>query len=229
MNEPVVLSDAGFSLSRRGTIEDEQWLAWALRAAANVTGKVKEARRQVPVASPLAGHRDAWKRFAASAGLHRMSTPLCMWGPLDGTQISAYAVRVGVLTYRMEVLVHFDMPLHVGLYVRPAAALDELASLFGGEDHRLSDPAFDKIFVVKAARPERLPMILDEAARKMLVDLQQRFGAIQVRDDGITLRSESLVAAPSAIPRLATYLRDAAKRISENALGGDANRGGPYR
>jgi hypothetical protein len=129
----------------------------------------------------------------------------------------------------MEVLVHFDMPLHVGLYVRPTAALDEIAALFGGEDHRLDDPAFDKIFLVKAARPERLPMILDETARKMLVDLRQRFGAIQVRDDGITLRSESLAADPSGIPRLTTYLRDVAKRISENALGGDANRGGPYR
>jgi hypothetical protein len=229
INEPIVLSDAGFSLSRRGVIEDEQWIAWALRVAANVTGKVKEARRNVPVASPLAGHRNEWKRFAASVGLHRMSTPLCMWGSLNGTQISAYAVRVGQLSYRMEVLVHFDMPLHVGLYVRPAATLDEIASLFGGEDRRLNDPAFDKIFLVKASRPERLPMIFDETARKMLVDLHQRFGAIQVRDDGMTLRSESLVADPSGIPRLATYLRDAAKRISDNALGSETHQGGPYR
>jgi hypothetical protein len=152
-----------------------------------------------------------------------------MWGSLGGSQISAYAVRVGQLTYQMEILVHFDMPLHMGLLVRPAGMLDDIASLFGGEDHKLGDPAFDRIFVVRAASADRLPALLDEAARRMLVDLNQRFGAVQVRDEGITLRCASLSSDPTAIPRLATYLREAAGRISENALGKDKNQGGPYR
>lgn len=229
IQEPILLSDAGFSMSTRGAVTDEAWIAWALRTAAGITAQVKEARRRVPVATPLAGHRVEWKRFAAQAGLSRMSTPLCMWGELEGTRISVRAVRVGPLVYQMEVMVYFDLPLHLGLFARPAGAFDDLATFFGRQDHRLNDPAFDPAFVVQAARSDRLAEVLDEGARRMLVDLNRRFGSVQVNDEGIAIRSASMAADPRAIPALTGPVREAAKRISENAVGRSAARAGPYR
>lgn len=227
--ESLMLTDVGFSMSRLGVESDERWLVWALRTAADVLAKVKEARKRVPPASPLAEHRAEWKRFAAATGLRRMSTPLCMWGELEGTRISAHAVRVGPLAYRMEVTVHFDLPLHLGLLIRPGGAFDELASFFGSQDHRLRDPVFDSTFVVKAARPERLAEVFDEETRRRLVDLNRRCGAIQVNDEGLTLRSASMAATPRAIPPLVGHLREVAKRISESAEGRSGVRAGPYR
>jgi hypothetical protein len=227
--EPFMLSDSGFSMSTQGAIDDEKWLVWALRAAANVAAQMKEARKRVPVASPLAGHRAEWKRFAASVGLSRMSTPLCMWGDLEGTRISARAVRVGPLAYQMEVQVYFALPLHMRLFVRPAGTFDDVATFFGREDHRLNDPAFDPAFVVQSARADRLPEVLDEGARRRLMDLNRRFGAVQVSDEGISIRSASMTADPRAIPALVGHLRETAKRISENATGRGAARAGPYR
>jgi len=190
---------------------------------------LKEARKRVPAATPLAEHRTEWKRFAASVGLSRTSTPLSMWGDLEGTRISARAVRVAALAYQMEVQVYFDLPLHMRLFVRPAVALDEVAAFFGRMDYRLNDPGFDSAFVVQSARPERLPELLDERVRRLLLDLNRRFGAVQVSDEGISLRSASMTADPRAIPALVGHLREAAKRISENAAGRSAGRTGPYR
>jgi len=229
IREPLLLSDAGFSMSTRGAVTDEAWLTWALRSAAGITAQVKEARRRVPVATPLAGHRVEWKRFAAQAGLSRMSTPLCMWGELEGTRISVRAVRVEPLVYQMEVMVYFDLPLHLGLFVRPTGAFDDLATFFGRQDHRLNDAAFDPAFVVQAARSDRLAEVLDEGARRMLVDLNRRFGSVQVNDEGIAIRSASVATDPRAIPTLTAHVREAAKRISENAAGRSAARAGPYR
>jgi hypothetical protein len=229
ITESVMLSDAGFWLEVQGTVDDEKWLTWALRTAANIATRMEESRKRVPVATPLAGHRAEWKRFAASVGLSRISTPLCMWGELEGTHITAHAVRVGPLTYQMDVRVKFDLPLHMGLFVRPASTFDDLATLFGREDHRLGDPAFDPAFVVQTARPDRLPEVLEEGARRLLIELNRRFGSVQVTDEGISIRVGSVPADPRAVPALAGRVREAAKRISENAVGRGAAKAGPYR
>ncbi|NUQ76301.1 MAG: hypothetical protein HUU21_22410 [Polyangiaceae bacterium] len=229
ITEPVVLTDSGFSMSTSGVIDDEKWLVWALRAAANVAAQMAQARRRVPPASSLMEHRAEWKRFAEATGLSRTSTPFCMWGDLEGTRISARAVRVGPLAYQMEVQVFFDLPLHMRMFVRPAGALDDLAAFFGREDHRLNDPVFDPAFVVQSARPERLPEVLDEGVRRLLLDLNRRFGSVQVTDEGISLRNTSMAADPRGIPALVGHLREAAQRITENAAGKSAGRAGPYR
>jgi hypothetical protein len=63
----------------------------------------------------------------------------------------------------------------------------------------------------------------------MLVDLNRRFGSVQVNDEGIAIRSASVATDPRAIPALTARVREAAKRISENAVGRSAARAGPYR
>jgi hypothetical protein len=222
------LTDSGFSMTRRGGVELDAWLVWALRAAAHVAHWVEKARPGVPAAWLLQPHQLEWTRFASDMGLSWMSTPLCIWGRLGGVNVSAYAVRAAERTYQIEVLVRFEQSLGVGLLVRPSQALDGLAAIFGGQDLVLGDGYFDAAFVVQASDPRRIGEILDREVRARALELHQRVGRVQIRDDGITLRSLSPSGAPGEVPRLVDALKALAEQIHQNAIGRGA-KAGPYR
>lgn len=214
--ESFHLTDGGFTLACAGGDDDERWLAWALRTAAHVARAMNEARRHVPPAARLAAARDAWAAYARTLGLTGMDTPLCMWGRLEGTIVTAYATRVREHEYETEVLAAYPEPLGLGLFVRPARTLDGLSALFGGEDHELGDERFDDAFVVKASRPEALADALGAEVRALLLELLERSSTVHVRDDGVTVRSSSKAHDPSEIPRLL----DSAKAIADAVFRG---------
>ncbi|MBI2896985.1 MAG: hypothetical protein HYY06_25735 [Deltaproteobacteria bacterium] len=226
---PFRISDGGFSIERRGASEDERWLEWSLVTAGRVARHMTEARDGIPVAAPLRQHREAWAAYAEAAGLRGMNCPMCMWGRMEGAAISAYAVRVGSFQYALEVLVRFDSPLGVGLFVRPSSTMDAIGSLFGGQDETLADPAFDKAFLVKIAQRDRVSRILDAEARRRILEVQGQVGAVQIRDDGVTVRAAQLDPDPTLVPRLVARARLLAARIAENAAAVDPATTGPYR
>lgn len=221
------LDDAGARVERNGITSDEAWLAWALRTAAGLTRQLDDARRRTPPATPLLPHRLAWQRFARSAGLRGMDTPLCMWGRLDGASVGAYAVRTRPLEYRIEATVRFDEPLALGLAVRPEGSWDSLRALFGAQDVSLGDPTFDRAFVVRATDLHRLDAVLDGDVRRSMVDLGQRVGPLQIDDEAVRLQSSSLSHDPRQAPWLLETAKQLADRIAANARP-DAQRG-PYR
>ena len=165
------VGDAGLSIEIRGACEDARWLTQGARAVARVTRLLDEARRAVPPAALLLPHREAWLTFAHAAGLQGMDSPLCMWGRMDGCDIAAYAVRSGPNAYGLEVLVRFEQPLGIALHVRPAGTLDALGALLGSQDESLGDVVLDKRYVVKTARPDRVPVLLDAPVRERLKEL----------------------------------------------------------
>lgn len=223
------LNDHGFSMSRVGAVEQESWLVWALRTVAHVAARVEESRPHVPAAWTLQAQQMEWVRFAQTMGLAWMTTPLCIGGRLGGVDVWAYAVRTGPALFQLEVLVRFEEPLGLGLMVRPSQALDGLARLFGGQDLLVGDPIFDGAFVIQASDPRRIATILDPEVRARAFELHQRVGSVQIRDDGITLRSLSPARNPAEVPRLVDALKTLAERLQANALHGGQKQAGPYR
>ncbi|HSN98447.1 MAG TPA: hypothetical protein VLS89_09115 [Candidatus Nanopelagicales bacterium] len=225
----VRLTDLGVSLSHRGACLDPAWIRWALRNAANVATLVDNARRRVPLATPLAGHRPGWRQLAAELGLNSTRAPLGVWGAFEGSPICAYAARTGPLAYGLEVAVRFERPLGVDLRIKPAGAIDALCAMLGGDDRRVGDPAFDRVFSVRCARSDRLPGVLDAEARERLLELSRRAGAVRVLDEGVSVRAPVLPAEPQAVLELVAQIRDAVARLERNARSGQERRVGPYR
>lgn len=223
------LADTGARIEERGMVSNEQWLEWALQTVAMASRLADAARANVPPATPLVPHRAAWMEFAKAAGLAGMDTPLCIWGRMEEASVSAYAVRVGHVQHRLEVLVRFDQGLGLGLLVRPTGTLDGIASFFGGQDHSFGDPAFDPAFVVKAPSADRLAEVLDADVRRRLVELASRGVVVQVRDDGVTVRAPSFPADASEVPRLVAEAKGVARAIYANASRREAPRDQPYR
>lgn len=225
----VRLTDLGVALSQPGIVSDPAALRWMLRSAARLTTLTDDARRHVPAAAPLEPYRPAWKQLALDAGLNRTRAPLGVWGMVEGSPTCIYAARTGRFTYALEISVRFEGPLGVDLRIKPPGAIDEIFALLGGQDRRLGDPAFDRAFTVRCARPDRLPIILDAEARQRLLELAQRAGAVRVVDEGVTVRCPTLALDPRSILHLATSLRDVAARLEHNARSGQDRRLGPYR
>lgn len=225
----VRLTDLGVALSQPGLVTDPAALRWMLRSAARLATLTDDARRHVPTAAPLEPYRPAWKQLALDAGLNRTRAPLGVWGMVEGSPTCIHAARTDRFTYALEISVRFEKPLGVDLRIKPPGAIDEIFALLGGQDRRLGDPAFDRAFAVRCARPDRLPVILDAEARQRLLELAQRAGAVRVVDEGVTVRSPTLAVDPRSILHLATALRDVTARLEHNARSGQDRRLGPYR
>jgi hypothetical protein len=225
----MTLGDAGLKIEQRGDVTDATWLEWALRTAAQTAQAVERARWNVPAATPLMVFRAGWDDFARARGLQGMSTPLCMWGTVDGRTVSVYAVRVAELAYQLEILVRYPDRLGLDLLVRPVATFDGLSVLFGGQDIRVGDPAFDQMFRVQAARAERAPIVLDPSVRAKLFQLRGVCSSLQVRDDGVALRTAQIPARPDDALALLGEASALADLVWNNARSFRKGGSGPYR
>jgi hypothetical protein len=156
-----------------------------------------------------------------------MATPLCIWGKLEGFDVTAYAARIGRLHYALHVTLRFPRPLGIGLLVRPSQSFDGLAKFFGAEDRVLGDPPFDQAFVVKAVSHEAALAILDAPLRAALLGLHASVGRVVLADDSIGVQLSHLPADPSLVPRLVHHLGGVAEAIIKKADPSGAY--GPYR
>jgi hypothetical protein len=222
------LVDSGFRIETTGAASGP-WVEYALRVSALVTRSASDARPRVPVASVLAPHRALWAEYAETVGMTGIDTPLSMSGRMDGAAVFVSASRVGALEYGLDVRVNLERPLGIGLVVQPSGSVSFLSELFGGQDLKVGDPAFDQRFVVKATNRHALAAILDATARRLVLELAASTGEVQLLDDAVIVKLPRFDADPSVVPRLVTRARSIANRLTENAATlGTAPRG-PYR
>ncbi len=213
----MTLGDAGLKIEQRGDVTDASWLEWALRVAAQTGLAMERARWNVPAATPLMVYRAAWDDFARARGLRGMSTPLCMWGMLGTREVRVYAVRVAELAYQLEIFVRYPDRLGLDLLVRPNATFDSLSVILGGQDVRVGDPVFDPAFRVKAARADRVPAVLDPAVRDKMIRLHGVCSSLEVRDDGVALRTTQIPLRPDDALALLGEASSLADRVWNNA------------
>jgi hypothetical protein len=213
-NTTFSLSDQGMVVETRGVTSHAPWLEWALELVARTTLEMERARPSVPVATPLAPYANAWARYAQARGLQGMNTPLCMWGSIEGANVSAFAVRTANLCYALEVQVRLASPLGLGLMVKPQHTFDRLAAFFGAQDHELGDPAFDEAFVIKVQDTARVGEVLDAPVRAALLGLHHGLGPLTLTDEGMSVRLPSVPRDPAAIPRALGQLTHVAESLA---------------
>lgn len=221
------LHDSGMRIERSGTISDARWLGWALEVVSRGAAKLERARRQIPVASALAQHRHAWQQYAHGQGLQLSTTPLCIWGRMEDSEVYVYTVRTGVKTYKVDVSLRFREMLHIGLHIGPQGVFDKIAIFFGSQDQRFSDALFDKTFRVRSADVERSEQLLTPQIRQHMLHLHQHLGPITVNDVGISVRLPYVPHDPAVMPRIVhalVMLSDAIQRANSDDL-----EAGPYR
>lgn len=225
----IQISDLGAIVQTRGGIGDPRWLDTVLHTVAQGTALIAAARGQVPIASALAPHYEAWSSFARAQGLQGSTTPFAMWGDIDGSKVTVSALRTGHNMYHAQVLVHYPTPLQHGLLVRPAGSLDAVVSFFGGQDHKIGDSAFDDAFVVKTNITSQLQQIFDQNVRQTLLYIKQSVGPVEVRDDGVAVTTTGFPQHPTVVPQLVKALKDVAQAIHANANQIYQVQQGPYR
>jgi hypothetical protein len=208
------LGDGGMSLERQGVIAEAAWLDWALEVCARIAHELDQARAGVPPAGTLVYQARAWHDFARARGLQLWTAPLCMWGPLEGHQVFAYAVREGPGRYAFEVSLRFAQPLGAGLSLKPEGMMDRLASFFGGDDIEIGDDAFDRAFRVKCHDAELARALLDEGVRGRLTRLQHDVGLVTLDDGGIAVRLPRVPSEPGVVPKTVQQLAVAAEEIA---------------
>ena len=63
------VSDHGATIETTGVSSSMPWLTWAVESATRICSGLELARHSVPVATPLAPHRHAWRNFALANGM----------------------------------------------------------------------------------------------------------------------------------------------------------------
>lgn len=223
------LNDLGMSVERYGGVSNEAWLEQALRTVAGGAAMVTAARDSVPIASPLQPHYESWTSYARAQGMQGTTTPFCMWGDIDGSQVTVSAVRAGKLKYNVQVLVHYPSMLQHGLTVRPSGTMDAVVTFFGGQDHRTGHQAFDQAFTVKSNRPDQIRQIFDANVCSTLLGIKSNVGPVEVRDDGVAVTTRGFPQHPTQVPQLVNAVKDVARAIHSNAYQIYSVQEGPYR
>jgi hypothetical protein len=220
------LSDHGMVVETTGNSRDPRWLVWAIEMCSRAANLLVHARDRVPVATPLVQHRVSWERYATAAGLSGMSSPLCMWGSIDGATVHAFAVRSGPLTYQLDVRVSFAQALGIGLMLKPKGLMDRVAIFFGSQDVKLDDQAFDESFVVRASDIETAAELLDVNVRNDIRQLHHDLGPISVTDEGLSVRMPYVPHDPASIPRTVHRMTGVADQLASRIR---SDMVGPYR
>jgi hypothetical protein len=167
------LDDAGVELALDSG--DPDVVADAVRLACKVAGELDRASPKVPCAAPLREARDVWLAYAESQKLATAETPLAMWGDIDGLEVQALAVRDAFHQFHFELTANFPQSLARGLELKPGSS----ATQFDRSGDPIGHPAFDKVFILKAADPV-------DAAR--LAGPETREAMLELRDSGLQLR-----------------------------------------
>jgi hypothetical protein len=220
------IGDHGATIETTGVSRSAPWLSWAIETCTRITAGMAKARESVPVATPLAHHRHAWRSFARANGLRGSDTPLCMWGTLEGANVQAYAVRTGAGQYEMEVALTLPTTLGIGLAVQPYGLMDKIVTFFGSQDHKLGDSLFDEAFRVKVTHVEAANLVLDERVRRELLMLQREIGPVSLSDNLLTVRLKQVPHHPSIVPRSVRRMLGVADQLCSRA---ESLTIGPYR
>ena len=225
----IGLSDFEAIIEAKGVVLNERWIEQALTTVAEWAALLESSLECVTAASSLEAHHGAWTKYARTNDLDSKSTPTCMSGKLDGSDLSVRAVRVGHLRFEAQLLLRFPSPLSEGLVLRPSGFKDSVSSLLGGEDTKVGDEPFDDAFSVRSNKPDRLGQLLDASVRRTLLQLGREAAKMELRDEGITLTLSPFPENPDLIPRLVSTLAGVMREIHNNATRLDAAIRGVYR
>lgn len=192
----------------------------AIKSVAGLARAASLALPGVPPSARLAGEIAAWRTHAEQHGLTLTTSPLRLVGKLGGSVFAARVVAKRDAPYGVELNTRFEEPLPFYLQVEPASFRDVFRSETEGTRIKTGDRAFDDVFRMVAAEPEKANAFLDEELRGALLGLHAEEGELALRGDGISIRTKRLVP-PEAFERIVDRLAAVGEKLQRRA--------GPYR
>jgi hypothetical protein len=224
-NLDLTVTDEGIAVL--AALDDRDATSGGLAKVARVATLVDEARGQVPVSDAIKPYSDALFAFGQGRGLGLGRTPVSAAGALRDVTLAVRFVRTGRVAFDLAAQVApLEGPGAIGLLVRRESMLDRVRTLFGGQDLRTSDPAFDPMFLVRATDGERALAALDGDVRALLLDLAARFDAVTLSDTGLALRGPLSRLRPEDMEMV---LEAASTVVVHVARASGAVLRGPYR
>lgn len=224
------VDDGGCAITdRQGVGSDAAWIVRAARAASRTVSLLDEARAGVRPAAVLAGHAGVLRAVAAARGLAFASTPLSIAGRIEGCPVAIGSARTWGGRHHLDARAGFETELGVRLTVRRDKLLDDLRTMFGGQDINVGEKEFDRRFLVRAdpAQEGRVRMLLDREVCMALLALDERAGAVTIDDRGVVIDPIAAKVAPETLVWALDALHEVRLRIEHNHLHG--SEGGPYR
>jgi len=111
----------------------------------------------------------------------------------------------------------------VGLQLKPETGTQTFFKLFGAQDVKTGDEAFDDAFVIKAADEEAAKYCLQERAREKLLEIRARADAIELDEAGLHIMVRRVVTY--GIDEMIDHAVGAAMSIRRES----PEQAGPYR
>jgi len=197
-----------------------------LRRVAAVGAAVEAARREVPVAMPLARCAEAWSAVARARNLDWQSTPLGIRGATDGLGLDVSTLRrsrgghdVGI---RLRVLEPAMVPK---LRIRRETTADRVRAFFMRGEVQIGDDAFDRAFLIDCLDADLARRVLSPPVCAQLVELCARFEAVELSGAALSLSGDAAAVQPADLDRALTLGAALAESIANAA----AESRGPYR
>ncbi|MEJ7730459.1 MAG: hypothetical protein WKG00_14715 [Polyangiaceae bacterium] len=211
----ATLGDATVTISSDWSIE-VPWPAAGVHAAVELATLIDEARADVRVSPLLRMHRRPWEQLAARLRGELTTTPLRVLGTLDELAVHACARRTGAERYRLELSVRHAEPFGAGIRISPTRALlDGVGAIFGRQDVRVGDRAFDDAFHIQVTegREAALVQALNAETRALILTARAT-GAELVLDDKAARAFFQPEAPGDALPAAVEPLVEASLRLS---------------
>lgn len=205
------VTDADFSITFGvafgGEHESIGVLEHYLRQAALVTRVVDAGAANVPPATALRPHYDAFMAFAGPHGMGVRASPLVLEGRVGRTFVTARASRRDAGSFGLSISVGAEQSLEAGLSVRPRrTGLSSLVGAMSEEKTPTGDAAFDEKLDAHARTPEHLRAALDDAIRPRLVELAA-LGEVFFDDRVLSLQAAASAIAPGSFAAVVETMR----------------------
>ncbi len=221
----VVVNDHWVQIEERGEPRPE-FVDWAVQSTVQIARAIEPARMQVPAATALARLVHGYQTAAAALGLSWMQTPLALGGTIEGIAVYSGAMRVGPHKFVAAVTASFPTSLGLGLSIRSTKELNTIDRLFISKDVPIGDDAFDDAFIVRTSDVGRLQRVFNKDVRDAIQRVGE-LGAIEIRDDALVVRMDTIPSAentPPLIDRVARLAKAIHERVDREMVDQ-----GPYR
>jgi hypothetical protein len=189
----------------------------ALPAAAALAKATRQAADVTPPAAVLVPQARRYQKLAAERGLEPSSTPLGVFGRIDGHELGIFSVRRATRAFGARAVARLGLtaPLTVETRYGTPATQDEIP---------LDDDDFTRALRVRGTDEAFARRVLDRDTRDVLLDLAQH-GTFELSQDALSIDMQLLPTTRKA-SRLIDRLSVAIELLRSRASGSTAQ---PYR
>ncbi len=195
-----------------GVADDLETINRSLKSLVSIGAEIDAARAAVPPAADVAPLVVQLAAYARERNLScAFDTPSRVIGKVGELTLWITARRRKKNATDLEVMLQFEQPLDFDFGITTART--GFDAWLTGQDVQVGDAEIDRAFDIRTEQPQRLVALLDEGARRSLLDLGKG-RVLQLDRTGLRLVDDARDLAPVALPALIERAADMLKTLS---------------